>query len=59
MTYEYECANCRHKWEESQRITDPKITICPKCQKETAQRLISNGNGFVLKGSGWFNTGGY
>lgn len=58
MTYEYKCKNCNHTWEEKQRITDDPITQCPKCKKETAQRLISKSN-FVLKGSGWFNSGGY
>jgi putative FmdB family regulatory protein len=59
ITYEYKCTSCDHHWEEKQKISDPKTTTCPECEQETAQRLISTGNGFVLKGSGWFNTGGY
>lgn len=59
ITYEYRCTSCDHCWEEKQKISDPKTTKCPKCKEESAQRLISNGNGFVLKGGGWFNTGGY
>jgi len=59
ITYEYKCKDCEHCWQEMQKISDDTITICPECEKETAQRLISKGNGFVLKGSGWFNSGGY
>lgn len=59
ITYEYKCTDCEYFWEIKQKITDPKITICPKCNKETAEKLISNNFGFILKGSGWFKTGGY
>ena len=57
-TYEYKCNSCEHEWEENQKISDEAIKICPECDKESAKRLISL-NGFVLKGSGWFNSGGY
>jgi len=57
MTYEYLCSDCKHEWEEDQKITeDPKKT-CPKCNKETAQRLVSGGQGFQLKGGGWYKEG--
>jgi len=59
MTYEYKCKDCDHHWEMQQSIKDDAAKKCPKCSKETAQRLISGGTGFVLKGSGWFNSGGY
>jgi len=58
-TYEYKCSSCDHKWEEQQSIKEEPIKTCPKCKKETAQRQISGGCGFVLKGGGWFNNGGY
>ena len=58
-TYEYKCEECSHKWDEVQSMQDPPITTCPECKKETAKRLISGGLGFVLKGSGWFKSGGY
>jgi len=51
--YDYECTDCKHTWEEEQKMTAPKITICPKCKKETAKRLISGGTSFILSGSGW------
>lgn len=60
MTYEYECTDpaCHHHWETEQRITEPAIKVCPLCGRETARRLISQGN-FVLNGPGWFKSGGY
>jgi putative FmdB family regulatory protein len=57
MTYEYWCSHCDHKWEEEQKMSDEKITKCPKCENETAVRMISLSS-FVLKGK-WFKTGGY
>ncbi len=57
-TYEYACRDCGHAFEEIHKISDPPIATCPKCGKDTAQRLISQGN-FILKGSGWYVTGGY
>ncbi len=57
MTYEYKCSSCAHEWEEKQKITDKVLTLCPKCKNETAKRQISCGNGFVLKGGGWFKNG--
>lgn len=59
LTYEYECESCKHEWELEQKISDVAITTCPNCKMETAKRLVSGGQGFQLKGSGWFNKGGY
>jgi len=59
MTYEYVCNHCKHQWEEDQKITDKKTETCPVCKKKSAERLISGGTGFVLKGGGWFKDGGY
>lgn len=57
-TYEYACRSCNHAFEEIQKISEPPIDDCPKCGQKTAQRLISQGN-FILKGGGWYVTGGY
>jgi putative FmdB family regulatory protein len=57
ITYEYKCDECGHEWEEQQKITDPVTKVCPECKKESAQRLISRGNGFILKGGGWAREG--
>ena len=60
MTYEYECTNpeCKHTWEEDQRISAQAISVCPQCKQQTAKRLISKSS-FILVGDGWFNKGGY
>ncbi len=57
-TYEYACKACGHAFEEIQKMSDPPIDTCPKCGQHQAQRLISQGN-FILKGGGWYTTGGY
>jgi putative FmdB family regulatory protein len=57
-TYEYSCRACGHLFEEIQKISEPPIDTCPKCGQKQAQRLISQGN-FILKGGGWYTTGGY
>ena len=53
-TYEYVCSDCQNQWEETQRITEPALEVCPKCHKKTARRQISGGN-FILKGGGWYS----
>jgi putative FmdB family regulatory protein len=47
LTYEYCCTNkdCENEWEYEAEINDPVLTICPKCNQETAKRLISGGSG--------------
>lgn len=59
MTYEYCCLSCGHTWDIQQKITEDRIKICPQCAKESAQRLVSGGQGFQLRGNGWFKSGGY
>jgi putative FmdB family regulatory protein len=54
-TYEYACAACKHEWEQTQRITEAPVEVCPVCAKATAHRLISAGTNFILKGSGWYS----
>jgi putative FmdB family regulatory protein len=56
VTYEYECTNCYHEWEEEQKITDKPIKKCPKCKLEAAHRMISK-SGFVLNGTCWAKDG--
>jgi len=57
MTYEYACTACAHHWEEEQSISAPPSTTCPSCHAETARRLVSGGQGFILKGGGWYADG--
>ena len=51
-TYEYDCSLCRHVWETNQSIKDPPLDRCPKCDANTARRLISR-TSFKLLGDGW------
>lgn len=51
--YEYRCEQCGD-FEQSQRISDPPLSRCPKCRRKV-RRLISN-TSFQLKGSGWYIT---
>lgn len=54
MTYEYLCTACGHQWEAEQKITAEPLKRCPACKKDKAQRQVSGGAGFVLKGGGWY-----
>lgn len=55
-TYEYECGNCEHTFEEFQSMTDKVLRKCPKCGKLKLQRLIGAGAGIIFKGSGFYET---
>ena len=46
-TYEHQCTNteCNYEWEDMYSITKEPPKICPKCNQETAQRVISGGSG--------------
>jgi putative FmdB family regulatory protein len=57
MTYEYLCSDCQHAWEEEQSISAPATEKCPNCGKLSAQRQVSGGVGFILKGGGWYADG--
>ncbi|MFN3426828.1 MAG: FmdB family zinc ribbon protein [Candidatus Thermochlorobacter sp.] len=54
--YDYRCLSCGYETEIQQRITEPALTVCPNCGQETFQRVISAAGGFVLKGTGFYNT---
>ena len=61
--YEYECVNCNHQTEVFQKISDPPVTKCERCNGKL-KKLISQ-SAFHLKGTGWYvtdyasKTGGY
>lgn len=46
-TYEHACSNpeCNHEWEDFYSIKAEPPKVCPKCNQETAQRIISGGSG--------------
>ena len=53
--YEYQCANCGHRLEKLQKISDDPLTTCPECSQDTLSKLVSAA-GFRLKGGGWYET---
>jgi len=55
-TYEYECEQCGHAFEEFQSITAKALKKCPKCGKPKLHRLIGTGAGIIFKGSGFYQT---
>jgi len=55
-TYEYNCDNCGHRFEQLQSITAKALRKCPKCGKSALKRLIGTGAGVIFKGSGFYAT---
>ena len=53
--YEYRCLECGFQDEFLQKVSEPQLTVCPACGKETFKKLLS-APGFQLKGSGWYAT---
>ncbi|MDP8237626.1 MAG: zinc ribbon domain-containing protein [Candidatus Hatepunaea meridiana] len=48
--YEYECKQCRSRFERLESISQDPINICPACGGE-AQRLVTKTAGFIIDGS--------
>ena len=55
-TYEYQCSECGHTFEEFQSITAAAIHRCPECKKNKVQRLIGCGSALIFKGKGFYQT---
>lgn len=53
--YAYRCADCGHTKDVLQKLSDPVLTTCPSCGKETFSKQLTAA-GFQLKGSGWYVT---
>jgi putative FmdB family regulatory protein len=53
--YTYRCQNCGFRSEFNQKFTDEALTHCPKCHKETLQKVYTP-VGIVFKGSGFYAT---
>jgi putative FmdB family regulatory protein len=53
--YEYRCSECGFQKEYLQKVSDPRLTVCPECRKETFSKMLTAA-GFQLKGSGWYAT---
>ena len=52
--YEYECLNCKKKFEVLQKISSEPLQTCIYCQG-LVKKLIS-ASSFHFKGSGWYIT---
>ena len=55
-TYDYECNDCHHRFEQWQSFNDAKLTDCPACGKPALHRLFGSGAAIVFKGSGFYET---
>jgi putative FmdB family regulatory protein len=53
--YEYRCTSCGFQKEYLQKMTDPVMSVCPECKKQTFSKMLTAA-GFHLKGSGWYAT---
>jgi len=53
--YAYRCEACGFAKDVLQKISDPQLTVCPECGKESFKKQVTAA-GFQLKGSGWYVT---
>lgn len=53
--YEYRCDACGFQKEHLQKMSDPQLSICPECGKDSYSKMLSAA-GFQLKGNGWYAT---
>ena len=54
--YEYRCEECGHETEEIQKFSDPVLTECKECGKNSLVKKTSLPS-FSLKGGGWYKDG--
>lgn len=60
--YEYQCDSCGHRFERTQRVDDPPVKACPKCQGSVRKvffpvPVIFRGSGFHVTDYGRGNNG--
>ncbi|MGI4812981.1 MAG: FmdB family zinc ribbon protein [Janthinobacterium lividum] len=53
--YAYRCESCGFEKDALRKLSDPPLTLCPQCGKETFVKKVTAA-GFQLKGSGWYVT---
>jgi putative FmdB family regulatory protein len=53
--YAYRCTNCGFEKDVMQKVSEPKLTTCPKCATENFAKQLT-APGFQLKGTGWYAT---
>ena len=51
--YEYRCSSCGFQKEYLRKVSDPLLSSCPECGRESFQKMLTAA-GFQLKGSGWY-----
>ncbi len=54
-TYDYECTECNHKFEEFHKMSTTRRR-CPECGELKLKRLIGAGGGIIFKGAGFYQT---
>jgi putative FmdB family regulatory protein len=55
-TYEYICHLCNHRFEHFQNIQAEPIKICPLCNSDKVERILTGGIGLIFKGQGFYIT---
>ncbi|MET0321134.1 MAG: FmdB family zinc ribbon protein [Duganella sp.] len=53
--YAYRCEACGFAKDVLQKMSDPQLTVCPECGKDTFKKQLTAA-GFQLKGTGWYVT---
>ncbi len=53
--YAYRCEACGFAKDVLQKLSDPQLTVCLSCGKETFKKQVTAA-GFQLKGTGWYVT---
>jgi len=53
--YDYQCTSCGFKKEVMRKVSEPSVTFCPECSKETFAKQVS-APAFQLNGTGWYAT---
>lgn len=53
--YDYQCTSCGFKKEVMRKASEPNLTVCPECTKETFAKQVSAPS-FQLNGTGWYAT---
>ncbi len=54
-TYEYECRDCRCRYDLFQKMTEEPLAKCAKCGGR-ARRLVGGGAGVIYRGGGFYTT---
>ena len=53
--YDYQRTSCGFKKEVMRKASEPNLTVCPECTKETFAKQVSAPS-FQLNGTGWYGT---